>query len=55
MMSNEPLLWMTMNEPKVGQIINVDGVRYRILGGTWTGTVARLRIEPVEDDDEMAP
>jgi hypothetical protein len=47
----ETLLWITMDEPKIGRIINVDGVRYRIVGGTWTGTVAHLQVERVAPCD----
>lgn len=45
--AQETLLWVTLDEPRIGAIVNVDGVRYRILGGNWTGTVARLQVERV--------
>lgn len=41
----EPLLLVTMNPPRAGAIVNVDGVRYRVARVlSWTGTVARLEI-----------
>ena len=48
---SEELLLLTMNEYQAGQIVNVDGQRFRIVRVIrWTGTVARLEIEPVDDD-----
>lgn len=47
----EPLLLVTMNPPQAGQVVNVDGLRYRVVRLLrWTGTVARLEIERVPDD-----
>lgn len=49
---SEELLLLTLNEYEAGQIINVDGQRFRVVRVIrWTGTVARLEIEPVIDDD----
>lgn len=47
----EPLLLVTMNPPQPGQVVNVDGLRYRVVRLLrWTGTVARLEIERIADD-----
>lgn len=48
---SEELLLVTMNEYKAGQIVNVDGQRFRVVRVIrWTGTVARLEIEAIPED-----
>lgn len=46
----ESLLLLTFDPPRKGAIVNVDGLRYRVLRVlSWTGTVARLEIERIDD------
>lgn len=50
---NEELLLLTLNEYEPGQILNVDGQRYRIARViSWTGTVARFEIECLNAERE---
>lgn len=52
--STEVLLVLTLNEPVVGTIVNLDGDRYRITRVLrWTGTVARIEVERIADDDDV--